>query len=93
MEALRISEYVGENGINIGINKLKGFKNKRVEIIILPMDEEKVIEKTEKLDIGKEFFISEKVKSITGILKVDKTDKELKEEIINERISKYEDIL
>lgn len=76
MEALRISEYVGENGINIGINKLKGFKNKRVEIIILPMDEEKAIEKTEKLDIGKEFFISEKVKSITGILKVDKTDKE-----------------
>ncbi len=41
MEALRINDYVGENGINIDINKLKQFKNKRVEIIILPIEEEK----------------------------------------------------
>lgn len=48
MEALRINDYVGENGINIDINKLKQFKNKRVEIIILPIEEEKEIKPKKK---------------------------------------------
>lgn len=48
MEALRINEYIGENGINISLDKLQGFKNKRVEIIILPMEEEKEIKQKKK---------------------------------------------
>ncbi len=48
MEALRINEYVGENGINIGINKLIQFKNKKVEIIILPIEEEKELKPKNK---------------------------------------------
>ena len=48
MEALRINDYVGENGINISINKLIQFKNKRVEIIILPMEEEKEVKPKKK---------------------------------------------
>jgi hypothetical protein len=38
MNALRINSYIGKDGIKIGINKLKMFKNKRVEIIIIPED-------------------------------------------------------
>lgn len=41
MEALRINGYVDEDGLNIGIKKLKKFKNKKVEVIILPLNEEK----------------------------------------------------
>ncbi|MFW5862363.1 MAG: hypothetical protein ACOCWZ_08930 [Spirochaetota bacterium] len=40
MEALRINGYVDEGGLNIGIKKLKKFKNKKVEVIILPLNEE-----------------------------------------------------
>ncbi len=39
MNALRINGYVGKDGLNIGIDKLKMFENKNVEIIILPKDE------------------------------------------------------
>ena len=39
MNALRINGYIGKDGLNIGIDKLKMFKNKNVEIIILPKDE------------------------------------------------------
>lgn len=38
MEALRINDFVGDNGIKIDIDKLKQFKNKEVEIIILPVE-------------------------------------------------------
>ncbi len=48
MEALRINEYIGEDGINISIDKLQGFKNKRVEIIILPMEEENEVKSKKK---------------------------------------------
>ena len=48
MEALRINDYVGENGLNISINKLKQFKNKKVEIIILPVEEEKEAKQKKK---------------------------------------------
>lgn len=41
MNALRINSYIGKDGLKIGINKLKMFKNKRVEIIIIPEDEKK----------------------------------------------------
>jgi hypothetical protein len=39
MNALRINGYIDKDGLKISINKLKMFKNKRVEIIILPEDE------------------------------------------------------
>jgi len=39
MNALRINGYIGKDGLNIGIDKLKMFENKNVEIIILPKDE------------------------------------------------------
>ena len=39
MNALRINGYIDKDGLKIGINKLKMFKNKRVEIIILPENE------------------------------------------------------
>ena len=41
MEAIRINDVVGSDGIFIDIKKLEQFKNKKVEIIILPMDESK----------------------------------------------------
>ena len=40
MEALKINEYVTDDGIKIGIEKLKNFRNRKVEIIILPLDNE-----------------------------------------------------
>lgn len=46
MNALRLNGYIGKDGLKISINKLKMFKNKRVEIIILPKDEK--IHKTDK---------------------------------------------
>jgi hypothetical protein len=39
MNALRINGYVDKDGLKIGIDKLKIFKNKNVEIIILPKDD------------------------------------------------------
>lgn len=45
MEALRFNYIVGEDGIIIGASKLKQFKNKRVEIIIIPLEEEEKKEK------------------------------------------------
>lgn len=36
MVALRLNEYVNENGLFIDSKKLKNFKNKNVEVIILP---------------------------------------------------------
>lgn len=40
MKALRIYEYIGENGLSISIDKLEEFKNKKVEIIILDIENE-----------------------------------------------------
>ena len=40
MKALRIYEYIGKNGLNISIDKLEEFKNKKVEIIILDIENE-----------------------------------------------------
>ncbi len=48
MRAIRIEEYVGENGITISINKLLQFKNQKVEIIILPAEGKKKIKPKEK---------------------------------------------
>ena len=39
MEAIRLKEYIRENGLVIENEKLKKFQNMRVEIIILPLDE------------------------------------------------------
>jgi len=39
MNALRISGYVDKDGLKIGIDELKIFKNKSVEVIILPKDD------------------------------------------------------
>ena len=41
MEALRLNEYITENGIHINSEQLKKFRNMRVEIIILPLEENK----------------------------------------------------
>ncbi|OHD14282.1 MAG: hypothetical protein A2086_09625 [Spirochaetes bacterium GWD1_27_9] len=41
MEALRLDEYITEDGIYISNEKLKKFRNMRVEIIILPLEENK----------------------------------------------------
>ena len=40
MKALRIYEHIGENGLSISIDKLEEFKNKKVEIIILDIENE-----------------------------------------------------
>lgn len=42
MEAIRLSEYVTENGLNITNRELMRFKNMKVEIIILPLEEKKI---------------------------------------------------
>jgi hypothetical protein len=39
MNALRINGYVDKDGLKIGIDELKIFKNKNVEIIILSKDD------------------------------------------------------
>ena len=39
MNALKINGYVGKDGLKIGIEKLKMFENKKVEIIIIPETE------------------------------------------------------
>lgn len=41
IKALRIYEYIREDGLNIRIEKLKEFKNKKVEIIILDIEDDK----------------------------------------------------
>ena len=50
MKALRIYEYIGENGLSISIDKLEEFKNKKVEIIILDIENE--TNKTFELENG-----------------------------------------
>lgn len=44
MEAIRLNEYVTEKGLNIVNKDLMRFKNMKVEVIILPL-EEKIEEK------------------------------------------------
>ena len=39
MEAIRLKEYITENGLIIENEKLKQFQNMKVEIIILPLEE------------------------------------------------------
>lgn len=72
MEALRINDYVGENGINIGINKLMQFKNKRVEIIILPMEEEKEVKQKKKFfnAVGKIDIDENEINSLREVSKL-----------------------
>lgn len=72
MEALRINDYVGENGINIGINKLMQFKNKRVEIIILPMEEEKEVKQKKKFfnAVGKIDIDEDEINSLREVSKL-----------------------
>ena len=72
MEALRINDYVGENGINIGINKLMQFKNKRVEIIILPMEEEKEVKQKKKFfnAVGKIKLDENEINSLREVSKL-----------------------
>lgn len=41
MEAIRINDIVGNDGIFIDIKKIEQFKNKKVEIIIMSMAESK----------------------------------------------------
>ena len=41
MEALRLNEYITEKGLFIDNKKLNKFKNMRVEVIILPIEEKK----------------------------------------------------
>ena len=38
MEAIRFNEVVSKNGLFINFNKIKRFENKKVEIIILPAE-------------------------------------------------------
>ena len=65
-------------------------KEKYAEIIIIFKDKDG----TGKLpNADKKFFISDKVKSISGIIKSDKDYKELRDEIIEERMNKYENLL
>jgi len=72
MEALRINDYVGENGINISINKLLQFKNKRVEIIILPMEEEKELKPKNKFfnAVGKIDIDENEINSLREVSKL-----------------------
>jgi len=72
MEALRINDYVGENGINIGINKLMQFKNKRVEIIILPAEEEKEVKSKSKFfsAVGKINIDENEINSLREMSKI-----------------------
>ena len=39
MEAIKLKEYISGNGLVISPEKLAGFRNMNVEIIILPLDE------------------------------------------------------
>lgn len=50
MKALRIYGHIGESGLNISIDKLEEFKNKKVEIIILDIEDE--TNKTFELENG-----------------------------------------
>jgi hypothetical protein len=40
MNAIKINGYIGKDGLKIGIDKLKMFKNRNVEIIIIPKDDD-----------------------------------------------------
>lgn len=41
MEAIRLNEYVTEKGLNIVNKDLMRFKNMKVEVIILPLEEKR----------------------------------------------------
>jgi len=47
----------------------------------------------QKLQNEKKLLITDKVKSISGILKTNKSYEELRDEVIVKRIQKYEDII
>ncbi len=40
MNAVKINGYIGKDGLKIGIDKLKMFKNRNVEVIIIPRDDD-----------------------------------------------------
>lgn len=65
-------------------------KEKYAEIIIIFKDKDGS-GKLEETD--KKFFISDKVKSVSGIINSDKDYKDLRDEIVEERMSKYESLL
>lgn len=41
MEAIRLNEYITEKGLNIFSKDLMKFKNMKVEVIILPLEEKR----------------------------------------------------
>ncbi len=89
MEAIReIIEIPNNHKITISVPDY--IKEKYAEVTIIFKNQENT--KENRL-IKNEFTISDKVKSVSGILKTDKDYKELRDEIIEERIQKYEDIL
>ena len=72
MEALRINGYVDEDGLNIGIKKLKKFKNKKVEVIILPLNEDTNEQSMSRFfnAIGKVDIDKNEIRSLREISKV-----------------------
>jgi len=65
-------------------------KEKYAEILIIFKDNDISIKSTND---NTELFITDKVKSISGIIKSDKDYKELLDDITDERIKKYENLL
>jgi hypothetical protein len=72
MEVLRINGYVDEDGLNIGIKKLKKFKNKKVEVIILPLNEDTNEQSMSRFfnAIGKVDIDKNEIRSLREISKV-----------------------
>ena len=89
MEAIReIIEIPNDHKITISVPDY--IKEKYAEVTIIFKNQENT--KINRL-VKNEFTISDTVKSISGILKTDKDYKELRDEITEERIKKYESIL
>lgn len=89
VEALRQTVAI-PNDHKITISIPEYIKDKYAEVIVIFKQENKIKEeKNEK----REIFISDKVKSISGVLKSEKNYKELRDEVMEERKQRYEDIL
>ncbi len=65
-------------------------REKYAEVIIILKDTENI--KSENLNKGK-MFISNKVKAVSGIINSDKSYSELKNQIIDDKIKRYESFL
>ena len=71
MNAIKINGYIGKDGLKIGIDKLKMFKNRNVEVIIIPKDDEKSHSKSGFFKaIGKVNIDQEEICSLREVSKI-----------------------